>query len=195
MIISIVSAILGLTLLIAGAGKFRDLDGHARVVQGYKILPDGAAATVGRALPLVEVLLGVALLSGFALPWVGAGAAVLFLVYAAGLAVNLMRGRTELDCGCFAFGDHEDAPKIGWFHVVRAVFFAALGATVAFASRSLAVPSIGEQVAGVAIAVLVVGLAFAAAAVMAVFTPGKARVDDYLAPARDELRRRSAAVR
>lgn len=192
MVISILSPILGLTLLVAGAGKFRDLDGHVRVVQGYKVLPDSVAKIIGRALPLMEVLLGAALLFGLDPIFTGSAAAVLFLAYAAGLTVNLLRGRTELDCGCFAFGDHNDAPTISWFHAMRAGFFASLGVLVVIAAQYLPPATIGEQLAGIAVAALVVALAFGVSAVLSVFTPGKARVDNYLAPARDELRRRTA---
>ncbi|WP_313096828.1 MauE/DoxX family redox-associated membrane protein [Corynebacterium variabile] len=191
MVSAVISSLLGLTLVVAGVSKFRDLEAHARVVVGYKVMPDTAARSLGKLLPFIEVALGAAVLLRAGLPWVGYGAAVLFLGYAAGLVVNLARGRTELACGCFAFGE-ENAPHITWFHPVRAVFFAALG----IASAVLSAPvSAGDVVAGIAVSALIVGLAFAAAAFLAILRPGRIGVDTYLASARDELVRRRAALR
>lgn len=191
MVSAIVSSLLGLTLLVAGAGKFRDLEAHARVVVGYKVMPDTAARSVGKLLPFVEAALGAALLLRTGLPWVGYAAAVLFLGYAAGLVVNLARGRTELACGCFAFGE-EEAPHISWFHPLRAGFFAALGV----ASALMAAPgSVGDTLAGTAVSALAVGLAFAVTAFLSVLRPGRIGVDTYLARPREELARRRAALR
>ncbi|MCI1255736.1 MAG: methylamine utilization protein [Corynebacterium provencense] len=190
MVSAIVSSLLGLTLLVAGLGKFRDPEAHARVVVGYKVMPDPAARVVGRVLPFTETLLGAALLFRVGFPWAGYAAALLFVSYATGLVVNLARGRTELACGCFAFGE-EDAPRIGWFHPFRALFFASLGV----ASALLPAPSsAGVTVAGTAVSLLVTALAFATSSLLAVRRPGHQAVDDYLAPAREELLRRRAAL-
>lgn len=190
MVSAIISSVLGFTLLVAGLSKFRDLEAHARVVIGYKVMPDAAARSIGKILPFVEAVLGAALLLRFGLPWVGYAAAVIFLAYTAGLVVNLARGRTELACGCFAFGE-EEAPHISWFHPLRAGFFAALG----LASALVAAPSsVGVTVAGTAVGALAVSLVFAAAAFLKVLRPGRIGVDTYLSSARDELVRRRAAL-
>lgn len=190
MVSAAISSLLGLTLVVAGTGKFRDLEAHARVVVGYKVMPDAAARSLGRLLPFIEVALGAALLLRFALPWVGYAAAVLFLGYAAGLVVNLARGRTELACGCFAFGE-EDAPHISWLHPFRAGFFAVLGVATALLT---APGSVGDTLAGTAVSALIVGLAFAVTAFLSVLRPGKIGVDTYLSRPRDELARRRAAL-
>lgn len=190
MVSAIISSVLGFTLLVAGLSKFRDLEAHARVVIGYKVMPDAAARSIGKILPFVEAVLGAALLLRFGLPWVGYAAAVIFLAYTAGLVVNLARGRTELACGCFAFGE-EEAPHISWFHPLRAGFFAVLG----LASALVAAPSsVGVTVAGTAVGALAVSLVFAAAAFLKVLRPGRIGVDTYLSSARDELVRRRAAL-
>lgn len=190
MVSAIISSVLGFTLLVAGLSKFRDLEAHARVVIGYKVMPDAAARSIGKILPFVEAVLGAALLLRFGLPWVGYAAAVIFLAYTAGLVVNLARGRTELACGCFAFGE-EEAPHISWFHPLRAGFFAALG----LASALVAAPSsVGVTVAGTAVGALAVSLVFAAATFLKVLRPGRIGVDTYLSSARDELVRRRAAL-
>lgn len=187
----LLTSVVGIALLVAGMSKLRDLEAHARVVMGYKILPAPLAARVGRALPFIEIALGGAMIARVGLPYTAWAVAALFVGYASGLAVNLARGRTELDCGCFAFGGH-DAPSISWWHVARALAFSAA------AVLGLAVPgptSFAEVATGLAIGGLAVVLAFGAAAVSSTLTPGRRRLDDYLLPARDELdRRRNARV-
>ncbi|AVZ39529.1 MULTISPECIES: MauE/DoxX family redox-associated membrane protein [unclassified Dietzia] len=183
------TSVIGIALLAAGLSKLRDIEGHSRVVVGYKILPDAVAARVGRVLPFLEIVLGAACLGRVGLPAVAWSVAVLFCVYAAGLAVNLLRGRTELDCGCFAFGEH-DAPRIGWWHVARALAFAAGAVACLYLPGPSSLP---EVATGFVLAVLAVALAFGAAAVSSTLTLGRSRVDDYLQPARDELSRRYSA--
>ena len=71
------------------------------VVRNYRLLPDGLAAVIAGGLIGAEALTALALL------WsptrsAGAGAAATLLVaYAAAIWVNLKRGRTAIDCGCF----------------------------------------------------------------------------------------------
>lgn len=185
-----VSAVVGIVLVVAGGSKLRDTEAHARVVIGYKILPDRLAGPIGRALPVLEIGLGAAMVGRVLLPVTGALVIALFLCYAAGLAVNLARGRTELDCGCFAFGHHE-APRITWWHVSRAVAFAgAAGLALALPGPAGTAP----VVVGAALAGLVVALGFSASAVATTLTFGHSRVDGYLEAARaEQLQRRRVA--
>jgi hypothetical protein len=71
------------------------------VVQNYRLLPLGWVAAAAALLPATEILIAVALL----LPpgrWLGACvAAALFCLYAAAMGINISRGRTAIDCGCF----------------------------------------------------------------------------------------------
>jgi hypothetical protein len=54
----------------------------------------------------------------------------LFTLFGAALAINVLRGHTDIDCGCSGFiaaRATERAPKsIGWWHVARALMLAAL---------------------------------------------------------------------
>ena len=59
----------------------------------------------------------------------------LFTLFAAALAINVLRGHTDIDCGCSGFAatqaaSQANAPRgIGWVHVARALLLAALAAT------------------------------------------------------------------
>ncbi|MFZ5608046.1 MAG: MauE/DoxX family redox-associated membrane protein [Pseudomonadota bacterium] len=93
---------LGLAFLL-GASAFHKLKDMARfiaIVNGYGlvtplVLPHAAWAIAG-----AEALLAAALLAPATRAGAGFMAAVLLVAYGAAIAVNLLRGRRQLDCGC-----------------------------------------------------------------------------------------------
>jgi len=182
-----ISALLGGLLLLAGVPKVRDHEGGLAAVRGYQLLPEAGERLVARVLPYVEILLGVLLVAGLGAPLVPAAATVLFLVFFAGLTINLLRGRRELDCGCFAFAKTEgSAPRIGWFHAGRALVLAALAASLLLApgGYGIGVTPVADYALGLTLAVLVLAIALAVLAVRAVIQPGRRAVDVHLAQAR-----------
>lgn len=185
---ALVSSVVAITLLVAGAGKLRDLEAHSRVVRGYKVLPDQLADRVGKVLPFAEILFGLCLLFGIGSPWVAWGVAGLFAMYGAGLTINLSKGRTELECGCFAFSgdERENAPKISWLHALRAGAFSLAAIAVIFLPVA---PSVWTTVAAAGIAVVIVAMAFAVTAFAGVLNTDPTKVDTYLAPAKEQYQR------
>jgi uncharacterized membrane protein YphA (DoxX/SURF4 family) len=84
--------------LTAGAGKLRHLTVFEGVLANYRLLPRWAIAPMHVLLPLAELAIGVGVV---AVPQLAApAAALLLLVFAAAMAVNLRRGRNDIDCGC-----------------------------------------------------------------------------------------------
>lgn len=85
----------------SAAMKFADLDVFEGATANYRLLPRRVVRTVSRAVPLCECSGAAALL----LPSTRAiGVVCLMLllgVFTAAIAINLMRGRTNIDCGCF----------------------------------------------------------------------------------------------
>lgn len=82
----------------AAMGKLRRLTVFEGVLANYRLLPRWAVAPLHVLLPLTEVAVGVAALVA---PTIGApGAALLLLIFAGAMAINLRRGRREIDCGC-----------------------------------------------------------------------------------------------
>lgn len=73
------------------------------VLRDYRVIPDSLAPLLAPAVILVEAMLAGGLLAPISRSFAGFGAAVLFAIYAAAIAVNLIRGRTGIDCGC-SFG-------------------------------------------------------------------------------------------
>lgn len=91
---------LGLIFLTAALQKMRHWRVLEGVVRNYRILPEPLVKPTAWSLPPVEFVLGLALLAGY-LPALSALAAILLLlVFAAAIAVNIRRGRADIDCGC-----------------------------------------------------------------------------------------------
>ncbi len=128
--------VLALVFLPSAWSKLRAPDEVLGVVENYRLVPAPLVAPVARALPVLEIGAGLGLLLP---PTRGPGgllAAGLFLVFALAMAINLGRGRTEIDCGCF-LGRHKD--RISWALVGRNLVLAAGGLLVALAPAA-AVP-------------------------------------------------------
>ncbi len=84
--------------LMAAVGKLRHLTVFEGVLANYRLLPRWAIAPAHVLLPLAELAIGIGMIAmpRFAAP----AAALLLLVFAAAMAVNLRRGRSDIDCGC-----------------------------------------------------------------------------------------------
>lgn len=88
-----------LIFFTAAVGKMRNWRTFEGVVANYRLLPGPLARVVAWLLPPTEVSLAVALLCGVPGSELAAGA--LLSVFGAAMAINLWRGRTHIDCGCF----------------------------------------------------------------------------------------------
>jgi Methylamine utilisation protein MauE len=93
-----------LVFAAAAAGKIRHRHELAGVVANYRLLPQRLAAPVAWIVVVLECLTALALASGMALAAGAALAIALLGGFALAMAINLARGRTEIDCGCFQSG-------------------------------------------------------------------------------------------
>ncbi|SEB32312.1 Methylamine utilisation protein MauE [Amycolatopsis tolypomycina] len=89
--------------LVSGAIKLADPGQTLIAVQAYQVLPGALENVVALALPLVELVLGLALLAGLATRWAAAASLGLLVVLIAGIAQSWARG-LSIDCGCFGGG-------------------------------------------------------------------------------------------
>lgn len=140
LIVKAISIGLGLMFLLAGYHKLADGAAFRITLLEYQVLPETLVAPASRIIPIVEVLLGGAWL--FA--WYGAGmtamaSAGLLGVYAAAIALNIMRGRVHFDCGCGFGGKRENEQYLSGGLIARnvALIAAALVTMLPTATREL----------------------------------------------------------
>jgi hypothetical protein len=110
------SLLAALVLARASAFKLCDLVRFEGVIANYRLLPRATAPIIARALPVIEIALAIGLVA----PWTRAGsdliAAGLLVIFAAAVAINITRGRREIDCGC---GDPAHSQPLAWGLVAR----------------------------------------------------------------------------
>ena len=111
-------------LLFASAAlhKWRDPGRFAAAFRAYGVVPP-ALAGVALLVPVLELAIAAALLAARSRRGAAAAGAALLLAYAAAIAVNIGRGRRDLDCG--SGGPRERRP-IGAWMVWRNITLAAL---------------------------------------------------------------------
>ena len=185
------SAIIGFVLLLAGIPKLNDHDGVLRSVRGYKLLPVRLEVPLARILPVAETVVGILLVLGVAHRLAALVAAVMFASFFTGLTINLLRGRRDLDCGCFAFGVGE-IPRIGWFHAVRAGTLAVIAVALSVTAGQA---EIGVQVGATTCAFHRARGGVARAQMRAGGPLGRRPGDDYLSSAAIRLRTAETASR
>lgn len=119
---------IGLACLLLSAAWHKAAS-HAAFVAAlgnYRLLPPGLVRPVAAFLPVVEAALALGWLAGGRGRLVAAATAALLLVYAAALAVNLLRGRRQIDCGCGFSGSAGGEQPLSWWLVARNVLLAGL---------------------------------------------------------------------
>lgn len=95
--------LLGGTLLVAGGLKVGNAAASARAVQAYQLLPFEFAAYVGYLLPILEVMVGVLLITGLFTRTAAVIGVILMAAFVFGIAWAWAKG-LSIDCGCFGGG-------------------------------------------------------------------------------------------
>jgi Methylamine utilisation protein MauE len=148
--------ILGMALLLVTAfwQKQRHLPDFQAVLEAYQLVPRALVPLIARVLPAGELGLALALLWPPMRSVAALTVAALMLTYASAIAINLRRGRLDLDCGCAGASDRR--PIAGWM-VVRNLLLAAGIATASlpWSSRALEPVDALTVAGGLVIAVLV----------------------------------------
>jgi hypothetical protein len=88
----------------AGWRKATRIEEFVGVVRNFRLLPKGLAEPVARVLPFIELALAAALLLSPIISQAGLSALILLAIFTAAIWINLLRGRTHIDCGCFRSG-------------------------------------------------------------------------------------------
>jgi hypothetical protein len=139
---------------VSAARKLGAFPEFAGVVRNYDIAPASLSTTLAVLVVATEAALAVGLIPPATRSAAAFAAACLFAAYAAAIALNLMRGRSSIDCGCsFGASGAPISPALIYRNAVLVAF--ALAAAAPVASRALG-----------AFDVLAIGLFAAAAAAL-----------------------------
>lgn len=100
----IIALSFALLFLLAAAHKLGDRNRFRANLDAYQILPAALGGFAAAAIPLMELLVGLGwltlALSGAELLVIPLLSAALLAAYTLAMAINLMRGRSYIDCGC-----------------------------------------------------------------------------------------------
>jgi hypothetical protein len=123
----IVSA-LALLLGQAAWHKWRALGRFGATLAAYRLIPAPLLGLARVAMPACESAIALLLLPAATRPWAAAAGAVLLLAYAGAMAINLRRGRRDLDCGCTGPAERRPiAAWMAWRNVLLALLLALAG--------------------------------------------------------------------
>ena len=126
----IVCSSLALLFAVASAHKLRALSEFAETLSGYRVLPAMLVRPASRLVPVLEGLVAAGLLIRPARESASLAGAVLLAIYAVAMALNLLRGRRQLDCGCLGpGGGGVVSVALVWRNVLMALTLAAAGGT------------------------------------------------------------------
>jgi hypothetical protein len=147
--------IAGAALLFASAAvrKFQDLGRFTEIFAAYRVLPAALADRLAWLIPCIEITIAIALYWEPSRRLGVASAIAVLITYGAGLGVNLVRGRRDLDCGCGAARDRRAiAAWMVWRNLLLAV---AVGiAAMPWSPRSLGPTDVLTVVGGLIACVL-----------------------------------------
>jgi uncharacterized membrane protein YphA (DoxX/SURF4 family) len=93
-------ASLAVLFVSAAVHKFRDRQAFRTSLAAYQLVPRPTVPALSVLIASSEATIAVALLAAGSSPWPAFAAAGLLLVYTGAIAINLIRGRSGIDCGC-----------------------------------------------------------------------------------------------
>ena len=128
--------VVGGVWLWAGLLKLSDPESSVTAVRAYQLLPTSLTESVGRALPMVEVIVGACLVLGLLTRISGVVSAVLQVAFIVGIASVWARG-LSISCGCFGNGGYDPhaMSRYPW-EIARDVTLLALSLYVAWLRRT-----------------------------------------------------------
>jgi hypothetical protein len=113
--------------VVAAYGKIADPTSFATEIDNYRMVPDAFIGPMAVGLPLLEALVGVALVTGLHARGASLVASAMLVAFAIGMVQAIVRG-IDLDCGCFG---HVVETRVSWLTVTRNVVLTAACAAIA----------------------------------------------------------------
>ena len=111
-------------LLSAAAHKLSDFAAFRRILGDYEVLPERFVAPSARVVVVLEISLGVAWLVQVMPAVFITGTVLLLACYTCAIALNLVRGRVHISCGC---GGNDGQPVSVWMLPRNLLLIAAAG--------------------------------------------------------------------
>lgn len=106
----------------AAVHKLADPKAFERSLEAYEVAPRALAPLLGRLLPMLELATATGLVFAPTRAAAGGFGALLLTAYGGAIALNLGRGRRELDCGCMGFGSQSRiSPMLIWRNAIAAI--------------------------------------------------------------------------
>jgi uncharacterized membrane protein YphA (DoxX/SURF4 family) len=98
---SLAGAALAVIFAASGAMKLADLDLFESAVANYRLLPRAIERPVAMLIPVFEFTCAAAVLVPVTRAAGALGIVALLAMFSGAVAINLARGRVNIDCGCF----------------------------------------------------------------------------------------------
>ena len=102
--IRVLRVILGVLFLWAGLSKMPQPENFARTIEVFHLLPQILILPTAIILPYVEFLTGLSLLLGFKTRLSACICLGLLCLFVIALGINIVRGISDIPCGCFGSG-------------------------------------------------------------------------------------------
>jgi uncharacterized membrane protein YphA (DoxX/SURF4 family) len=116
-------------LVWAAVPKLLDPATFATDIANYRLVPESWAGPIAVMLPVLELVIGGAILAGLEARGAAIIAAVMLVVFSVAMGQAMARG-IDLECGCFGSASESE---VGWTSIVRNVLLVALAAVIAYA--------------------------------------------------------------
>lgn len=111
---SAVAGFAALVMFAAAWHKFSEREVFIGALDAYQLVPSGLLYPVARVLPLIEIAIGILSLIPATRSLGLTAFAFLVGIYGLAIAINLARGRNQIDCGCGG-----DVHLLSWGLVIR----------------------------------------------------------------------------
>ena len=123
----------------SGVMKLRDLEMFEGSVANYQLAPSRMEKPLAYLLPIVECVAAAGLLMASTRAMAASMLLALLTIFTGAIAINLARGRTNIDCGCF--GPALRQKLSGWL-LLRNLFLMILVAVVILPENDRAIESL-----------------------------------------------------
>lgn len=161
LVLKLVSLCFGLLFLLAAVHKLTGLNRFRASLEAYELLPGALLTPASIGVPVIEVLLGAAWLAAIERASIAFASMALLAAYTLAIAINLLRGRIHIDCGCGMASSAGRDQQLSWGLVARncILIAAALTATLPAGDRAIGILDYVTLVAGLLAIVLLYGAA------------------------------------